>query len=165
MKRYECLTNRSAAASAVFIPFYAGFDKATRDAASADLSFWLTVQPQWRRIAGRDHFLVAGRTAWDFQRSSGDDVNADRGSGLLVTPVGRNMSLLVLESTLKHGSDFSVPYPTYFHPRSDADVLRWQDRVRGQKRMWLMAFVGVPRPDVATSIQVQDRVIAQCKAS
>lgn len=45
MKQYESLTNRFAAASAVFIPFYAGFDKATRNAASADLSFWLMVQP------------------------------------------------------------------------------------------------------------------------
>lgn len=45
MKQYESLTNRFAAASAVFIPFYADFDKATRNAASADLSFWLMVQP------------------------------------------------------------------------------------------------------------------------
>ncbi|EER95512.2 hypothetical protein BDA96_01G541000 [Sorghum bicolor] len=174
MKQYECLTNRSAAAAAVFVPFYAGFDflrhhreydKATRDAASADLSFWLTVQPQWRRMAGRDHFLVAGRTGWDFRRSGGGDVNPDRANGLLLTPAGRNMSLLVLESTLEHGTDFSVPYPTYFHPRSDADVLRWQDRVRGQHRTWLMVFVGAPRPDVPRRTQVRDRVIAQCQAS
>ncbi|XP_008650987.2 xyloglucan galactosyltransferase KATAMARI1 homolog isoform X2 [Zea mays] len=173
MKQYECLTNRSAAASAVFVPFYAGFDslryrvgydKATRDAASADLSFWLTVQPQWGRMAGRDHFLVAGRTGWDFRRRSGADANTDRGNGLLLTPAGRNMSLLVLESTLEHGSDFSVPYPTYFHPRSDADVLRWQARVRAQHRTWLMAFVGAPRRNVPTSTWVRDHVIAQCKA-
>ncbi|XP_066323756.1 xyloglucan galactosyltransferase KATAMARI1 homolog [Miscanthus floridulus] len=110
---------------------------------------------------------VAGRTGWDFRRSGGGggDANPDRGNGLLLKPAGRNMSLLVLESTLEHGSDFSVPYPTYFHPRSDADVLRWQDRVRGQHRTWLMAFVGAPRPDVPPRIQVRERVIAQCKAS
>lgn len=62
------------------------------------------------------------------------------------------MYLLVLESTLNHSSDFSVSYPTYFHPRSDADVLRWQDRVCGQKQTWLMAFMGVPCSDIATSI-------------
>ena len=172
MKQYECLTNHSAVAAAVFVPFYAGFDfvryhwgydNAARDAASVDLTKWLMERPEWRRMGGRDHFLVAGRTGWDFRRVS--NLGADWGNDLLVIPGARNMSVLVLESTLKRGTDFSVPYPTYFHPRSDADVLRWQDRVRGQKRMWFMAFVGVPRPDVATSIQVQDRVIAQCKAS
>jgi hypothetical protein len=172
MKQYECLTNHSGVASAVFVPFYAGFDfaryhwgfdNATRDAASVDLTRWLMARPQWQRMGGRDHFLVAGRTGWDFRRIS--NLGADWGNDLLVLPGARNMSVLVLESTLKRGTDFSVPYPTYFHPRSDADVLRWQDRVRGQRRTWLMAFVGAPRPDVQMSIRVRDHVIAQCKAS
>ncbi|CAD6209533.1 unnamed protein product [Miscanthus lutarioriparius] len=172
MKQYECLTNHSAVASAVFVPFYAGFDfsryhwgydNATRDAASVDLIEWLMARPQWRRKWGHDHFLVAGRIGWDFRRSS--NVNPDWGTDLLAMPGGRNMTVLVLESTLKYTSDFSVPYPTYFHPRSDADVLRWQDRVRGQNRTWLMAFVGAPRPDVPMSIRIRDHVIAQCKAS
>jgi xyloglucan galactosyltransferase MUR3 len=172
MVQYECLTNHSAVASAVFVPFYAGFDfaryhwgydNATRDAASVDLTEWLMARPEWRRMGGRDHFLVAGRTGWDFRRIS--NLGADWGNDLLVIPGARNMSVLVLESTLKRGTDFSVPYPTYFHPRSDADVLRWQDRVRGQRRTWLMAFVGAPRPDVQMSIRVRDHVIAQCKAS
>jgi hypothetical protein len=92
-------------------------------------------------------------------------VNPDWGTDLLAMPGGQNMTVLVLESTLKYTNDFSVPYPTYFHPRSDADVLRWQDRVRGQNRTWLMAFVGAPRPDVPMSIRIRDHVIAQCKAS
>ncbi|KAJ1298827.1 hypothetical protein BS78_01G483600 [Paspalum vaginatum] len=172
MKRYECLTNHSGLASAVFVPFYAGFDfaryhwgydNATRDAASTDLTALLTARPQWRRMAGRDHFLVAGRTGWDFRRSGIDA--PDWGTDLLVMPGARNMLVLVLESTLKRGRDYSVPYPTNFHPRSDADVLRWQDRVRGQRRTWLMAFVGAPRPDVSMRIRVRDHVIAQCTAS
>ncbi|KAG0552824.1 hypothetical protein BDA96_01G540900 [Sorghum bicolor] len=172
MKQYECLTNHPAVASAVFVPFYAGFDfaryhwgydNATRDAASVDLTRWLMARPQWQRMGGRDHFLVAGRTGWDFRRIS--NLGADWGNDLLVIPGARNMSVLVLESTLKRGTDFSVPYPTYFHPRSDADVLRWQDRVRRRRRTWLMAFVGAPRPDVQMSIRVRDHVIAQCKAS
>ncbi|CAN6302330.1 unnamed protein product [Urochloa humidicola] len=173
MKRYECLTNRSSAAAAVFVPFYAGFDfarhhddnGAVRDAASTDLMVWLTGQFQWgRRMGGRDHFLVAGRTGFDFFRRGISDVDTGRGNGLLMR-AARNMSVLVLESTQHGGSDYAVPYPTYFHPRSDADVLRWQDRVRGQRRTRLMAFVGAPRPDTSANIRVTDHVIAQCKAS
>ncbi|RLN40958.1 hypothetical protein C2845_PM01G02830 [Panicum miliaceum] len=156
MKQYECLTNHSAVANAVFVPFYAGFD-------FARYHWGYDNAHQWRRMWGRDHFLVAGRTGWDFRRSN--NVDPDWGNDLLAMPAGRNTSVLVLESTLLHGSDYSVPYPTYFHPRSDADVLRWQDRVRGQRRAWLMAFVGAPRPDTPVNIRVRDHVIAQCKAS
>ncbi|OEL30291.1 Xyloglucan galactosyltransferase KATAMARI1-like protein [Dichanthelium oligosanthes] len=111
-------------------------------------------------MGGRDHSLVAGRTGWNFRRSN--NVDPDWGNDLLVMPACRNMSVLVLESATLHGSDYPVPYPTYFHPRSDADVLRWQDRVRGQRRTWLTAFVGAPRPDVPVNIRVWDHVIAQC---
>jgi len=54
MKQYACLTNRSAAAAAVFVPFYAGldflryrwgYDKATRDALS-DLKITLGVDDE-----------------------------------------------------------------------------------------------------------------------
>ncbi|KAG8073441.1 hypothetical protein GUJ93_ZPchr0006g42066 [Zizania palustris] len=170
MKQYECLTNNSAAADAVFVPFYAGFDfvryhwgydNVARDTASVDLTEWLMGRPEWRRMGGRDHFLVAGRTGWDFRR--GTNINPNWGTNLLVMPGGRDMSVLVLESSLLHGSDYAVPYPTYFHPRSDADVFRWQDRVRSMQRRWFMAFVGAPRPDDPRNIRAH--IIAQCKAS
>uniref|UniRef100_A0ACD5WW59 Uncharacterized protein n=1 Tax=Avena sativa TaxID=4498 RepID=A0ACD5WW59_AVESA len=170
MKQYECLTNHSAVADAVFVPFYAGFDfvryhwgydNAARDAASVDLTQWLMGQPEWRRAGGRDHFLVAGRTGWDFRRNN--NVNPNWGTNLLVMPGGREMSVLLLECSLVHEREYSVPYPTYFHPRSDAEVRRWQDRVRGQERPWLMAFVGAPRPDNPKNIR--EKIIAQCEAA
>jgi hypothetical protein len=169
MRRYACLTNDSSAAAAVFVPFYAGFefalhhwgyDNATRDAASRDLARWLTRRPEWRRAGGRDHFLVAGRTAWDFQR---DNIGSPVwGTNLLLLAPAKNMTVLVVESS-GLGNDMAVPYPTYFHPRTDADVLDWQRRIRSADRPWLMSFVGAPRPDAPRSIRSE--IIAQCGGS
>jgi hypothetical protein len=174
MRRYGCLTNDSSAAAAVFVPFYAGFDfalhhwgydEATRDAASRDLARWLTRRPEWSRAGGRDHFLVAGRTAWDFQR---DAINGSAwGNNLLLLDAARNMTVLVVESStpagVGTGNDVAVPYPTYFHPRSDAHVVDWQRRIRTADRPWLMSFVGAPRPEDRRSIRSE--IIAQCGAS
>lgn len=64
MKQYECLTNDSSLAAAIFVPFYAGFDIArylwgynvtTRDAASLDLVDWLQKRPEWN-IMGKGSF-------------------------------------------------------------------------------------------------------------
>ncbi|KAF7028030.1 hypothetical protein CFC21_040007 [Triticum aestivum] len=172
MLRYDCLTNDSSAAAAVFVPFYAGFDfarhhwgydNATRDAASLDLERWLVGRPEWRRAGGRDHFLVAGRTAWDFRRHTCP--SPTWGTNLLFLPAAKNMTVLVVESSTApgRGNDMAVPYPTYFHPRTDADVLHWQQRIKSADRPWLMSFVGAPRPGDPRSIRSQ--IIAQCGAS
>jgi hypothetical protein len=170
MRQYGCLTNDSSAAAAVFVPFYAGFefarhiwgyDAAARDAASLDLVRWLVRRPEWRRAGGRDHFLVAGRTGWDFRR---DDRNSTWGTSLFLLPAVKNMTFLVVETaTMGWGNDLAVPYPTYFHPRTDSDVLRWQQRIRSSDRWWFMSFVGAARPSDPRSIRSQ--VMAQCGAS
>ncbi|CAM0878947.1 unnamed protein product [Alopecurus aequalis] len=169
MQSYECLTADSSKAAAVFVPFYGGFefvlhhwgyDNETRDAASRDLLRWLVRRPEWRRAGGRDHFLVAGRTAWDFQR---DNVfSPGWGTNLLLLPAAKSMTVLVVESSFL-GNDMAVPYPTYFHPRTDAHVLEWQSRIRRAHRPWLMSFVGAPRPDDPLSIR--SKIIAQCQGS
>jgi hypothetical protein len=173
MRRYQCLTNDSSAAAVVFVPFYAGFefalhqwgyDEATRDAASRDLVRWVTGRPEWRRADGRDHFFVAGRTAWDFQR---DTINiSEWGTNLFLLDAIRNMTILVVESStavIGSGGDVAVPYPTYFHPRTDADVRDWQRRIRSADRPWLMSFVGASRPREWQSIRPD--IIEQCGAS
>ncbi|KAK3157711.1 hypothetical protein QOZ80_2AG0126900 [Eleusine coracana subsp. coracana] len=170
MRQYGCLTNDSAASDAVFVPFYAGFefaahswgyDAAARDAASADLVRWLVRRPEWRRAGGRDHFVVGGRTAWDFMRS---DPNSAWGNAFLLSPAAKNLTLLAVETaTLGWGNDVAVPYPTYFHPRSDAEVLSWQQRIRDSDRWWLTSFVGATRPGDDKSIRSQ--IVAQCTAS
>ncbi|KAF2307150.1 hypothetical protein GH714_025128 [Hevea brasiliensis] len=137
MKQYECLTNDSSIAAAIFVPFYAGFDIA------------------------RDHFLVAGRITWDFRRLT--DEESDWGNKLLFLPAAKNMSMLVVESSPWNANDFGIPYPTYFHPAKDDDVFTWQERMRNLERKWLFSFAGAPRPDNPKSIRGQ--IIDQCKKS
>ncbi|KAK9756836.1 hypothetical protein RND81_01G124100 [Saponaria officinalis] len=170
MKQYECLTNDSSLAAAIFVPFYAGFDIARylwgynismRDAASLDLVDWLMKRPEWKIMEGRDHFLVAGRITWDFRRLSENE--KDWGSKLLFLPAAKNMSMLVVESSPWNANDFAIPYPTYFHPASDADVFAWQDRMRKLKRKYLFSFAGAPRPDNPKSIR--GHIINECKAT
>ncbi|KAI4338984.1 hypothetical protein MLD38_023978 [Melastoma candidum] len=170
MKQYECLTQDSSIAAAIFVPFYAGFDIArylwgynisTRDAASLDLVDWLMERPEWKIMQGKDHFLVAGRITWDFRRLSEDE--SDWGNKLLFLPAARNMSMLVVESSPWNANDFGIPYPTYFHPEKDSDVFFWQERMRRLERKWLFSFAGAPRPDNPKSIRGQ--IIEQCKRS
>ncbi|XAR61042.1 hypothetical protein NMG60_11034622 [Bertholletia excelsa] len=170
MKQYECLTNDSSLAAAIFVPFYAGFDIArylwgynisTRDAASLDLVEWLERRPEWSIMGGKDHFLVAGRITWDFRRLS--DEESDWGNKLLFLPAAKNMSMLVVESSPWNANDFGIPYPTYFHPAKDADVFTWQDRMRKLERKWLFSFAGAPRPGNLKCIRGQ--IIDQCKNS
>ncbi|KAE8692170.1 Xyloglucan galactosyltransferase KATAMARI1 [Hibiscus syriacus] len=170
MKQYECLTNDSSIAAAIFVPFYAGFDIARylwgynisrRDAASLDLVDWLMKRPEWSIMGGKDHFLVAGRITWDFRRLSEEE--SDWGNKLLFLPAARNMSMLVVESSPWNANDFCIPYPTYFHPAKDEEVFVWQDRMRKLERKWLFSFAGAPRPGNPKSIRGQ--IIDQCRKS
>jgi len=128
MKHYECLTNDSSLASAIYVPFYAGLDVgrhlwgfniSVRDASSFSLLKWLSQKPEWRRMWGRDHFLVGGRISWDFRRKTDDD--SDWGSKLMFLPESKNMTLLSIESS-SWNNDFAIPYPTYFHPSKKSQV-------------------------------------------
>uniref|UniRef100_A0ACD5TMY6 Uncharacterized protein n=1 Tax=Avena sativa TaxID=4498 RepID=A0ACD5TMY6_AVESA len=170
IKRYECLTNDSSIAAAVFVPFYAGLDVArhlwghnvsSRDALALDMVRLVTARPEWRAMGGRDHFFVAGRATWDFRRQGDGDTGW--GSNLLRLPAVRNMTALVLEASPWNLNDVAIPYPTSFHPATDEGIFFWQDRVRGLKRQWLFSFAGAPRPEDARSIA--GRLVEQCAAS
>ncbi|KAE8039069.1 hypothetical protein FH972_011516 [Carpinus fangiana] len=170
MKQYKCLTNDSSMASAIFVPYYAGLDvsrflwysnTSMRDAASLGLVKWLRRKPEWKKMWGRDHFLVAGRITWDFRRVREKD--SDWGNKLMLLPESRNMTMLVIESSPWDNNDFAIPYPTYFHPSSDNEVFRWQTRMRRQKRRYFFSFAGAPRPNLQDSIRTE--IIEQCRAS
>ncbi|ESQ51857.1 hypothetical protein EUTSA_v10017561mg [Eutrema salsugineum] len=169
MKHYKCLTNDSSLASAIYVPFYAGFDVSrhlwgynttVRDELGTKLGLWLRERPEWRKMYGRDHFFVTGRIAWDFRRGLDDD--SEWGSKLMLLPEFANMTMLSIETTA-WANEFAIPYPTYFHPKRFNEVLRWQRKMRNVKRRHLFSFVGAPRPKMNGSIRGE--IIKQCLAS
>ncbi|KAJ9146665.1 hypothetical protein P3X46_028901 [Hevea brasiliensis] len=170
MKQYKCLTNDSSLASAIFVPYYAGLDvvrylwnshRLMRDYYSLNLVKWLRETPEWKRLWGRDHFLVAGRITWDFRRLTNGD--SDWGNRLMLLPESKNMTMLTIESSPWSQNDFAIPYPTYFHPSSDDEVFQWQNKMRRMKRRFLFSFAGGPRPNVTNSIRGE--IIDQCQAT
>ncbi|XAR48825.1 hypothetical protein NMG60_11031782, partial [Bertholletia excelsa] len=170
MKRYKCLTNDSSVASAVYVPFYPGldvgrylwdFNKTMKDAAGIELFKWLTEKPEWKKMNGRDHFFVVGRTTWDFRRQTDD--NSDWGNRLLYLPEVKNITVLTIEASPWGYRDFAIPHPTYFHPSSDREVFQWQEKVRRQKRSHLFSFVGAPRPKELDTLRSE--IIDQCLAA
>ncbi|CAM0878887.1 unnamed protein product [Alopecurus aequalis] len=169
MRQYECLTADPAAAAAVYVPFYADFDVAinidnsdisVRDALPRNMADWLVRRPEWRAMGGRDHFMVAGRCTWDFLR---DPKGPGYGNALMTFPAIRNMTVLAFEASPWHGNDFGVPYPSHFHPSSDAQVVAWQSRMHGLERRWLWCFAGGSRPDFRKTGRSQ--IMEQCRRS
>jgi len=169
MKHYKCLTNDSSLASAIYVPYYAGldisqylwgFNVSIRDESPKKLVKWLAQQPQWKRVYGKDHFMVGGRICYDFRRRS--DENEDWGTKLMFLPEASNMSMLSIESC-GYDNEFSIPYPTYFHPTNDAQIFGWQRKMRKMRRKYLFSFVGAPRPNSTSSIR--NELIEHCESS
>ncbi|OMO88875.1 Exostosin-like protein [Corchorus capsularis] len=169
MKQYECLTNDSSMASAIFVPYYAGLDlrrylwgynTSMRDSSGLDLVKWLAGKPEWKGIMGKDHFLVSGRIARDFRRKS--NRKSDWGSNFRFLPESENMTMLTIESG-SWENDVAVPYPTYFHPSTDNEVFQWQELMRRQNRPYLFSFAGAPRFRQKWSIRSE--IISHCQAS
>ncbi|XP_010692462.3 probable xyloglucan galactosyltransferase GT11 [Beta vulgaris subsp. vulgaris] len=169
MKQYECLTTNSSLASAIYAPYYPGleagrymfgrFNLSAKDAGALDFTSWLRGRPEWLRLYGWDHFFVAGRITWDFRRPS--YLGTNWGSKLMNLPETKNMTMLTIESSPYANNDFAIPYPTFFHPSNDNEVLQWQERVKRTKRTHLFAFAGAPRPHITSS--VRGELISQCK--
>ncbi|CAI8585672.1 unnamed protein product [Vicia faba] len=171
MKHYRCLTNDSSLASAIYVPYYVGldigrylwggFNISVRDESPKKLMKWLAQRPEWKKLNGKDHFLVGGRVGFDFRRRS--DENEDWGTKFMFFPGASNMSILLIESCGFYGNEFAIPYPTYFHPRSDDEILDWQNKVRKIKRNYMFTFAGAPRPNSTSSIR--NELIEQCVLS
>ncbi|KAJ4956615.1 hypothetical protein NE237_013398 [Protea cynaroides] len=170
MKQYDCLTQDSSIAAAIYVPFFAGLDisrhlwfpnVSVRDALTLALVDWLVQKPEWKIMDGKDHFMVAGRETWAFRRIG--DGESEWGSNLFRLPAVKNMSILVVEASPWSTNDFAIPFPTYFHPTKDVEVFEWQDQMRKCERPWLFSFAGAPRPGYPQLIRGQ--IIEQCKIS
>ncbi|KAJ0042041.1 hypothetical protein Pint_17720 [Pistacia integerrima] len=66
-------------ATLFYVPFYGGLHASSkfretnhtvRDKLAVRLEDFLRSQPWWDRHQGKDHFMVLGRTSWDFMRTS-----------------------------------------------------------------------------------------------
>ncbi|KAM4075312.1 hypothetical protein ACB094_10G160200 [Castanea mollissima] len=149
--KHTCRTLEPESATAFYIPFYAGlavgrylftnYEKKARDSDCEMLLRWVQEQPHWKRSNGSDHFITLGRMVWDFRRSGENGW----GSSFVYMEGMRNIQRLVIERSPWDPLDVGVPYPTGFHPRSDADVLQWQDYVSTHKRTSLFCFAGGTR--------------------
>ncbi|KAL1564535.1 xyloglucan galactosyltransferase XLT2-like [Salvia divinorum] len=156
VNNYRCTTSNPAEATAFYIPFYAGlavrkylFSNSTakdRDRHAASMLDWVKKQPPWRHLNGSDHFLMLGRLTWAFRRLTDDD--NEWGSSFIYMPLMKNVLRLTVERSRWDDLEFSVPYPTAFHPRSESDIRQWQDWIRGRQRSNLFTFVGATRKKI-----------------
>jgi xyloglucan galactosyltransferase MUR3 len=171
MRRYECLTTDPSAATAVYVPYYpalelhrhlCGVNATVRDGPSTDFFRWLSSQPAWATLGGRDHFVVTAKTSWMFRREPGGP-DEWCGNNFLNQPASRNMTALTYESNVWQRRDFAVPYPSYFHPSSAGEVAAWQARARAARRPSPMALAGARR--ARGQLAIRDKVFDACEAA
>ncbi|KAF6160325.1 hypothetical protein GIB67_019094 [Kingdonia uniflora] len=152
---HKCRTLEPEGATGFYVPFYAGlavgkylwsdnFSARDRDFHSVMLLKWLQEQLFWKRSYGWDHFIMMGRISWDFRRSR----DSDWGSSFIYMPAMLNVTRLLIERNPWDYFDVGVPYPTGFHPRSDTDIVEWQNYVGARNRTSLYSFAGATRADI-----------------
>ncbi|XP_044504723.1 xyloglucan galactosyltransferase XLT2-like [Mangifera indica] len=164
---HKCRTLEPESATAFYIPFYAGlavgkylwsYSKAQERDYHCDMMLrWVRDQPYFNRSNGWDHFLTMGRISWDFRRSKDEEW----GSGCIYMPGMRNVTRLLIERNPWDYFDVGIPYPTGFHPRSDSDILQWQDFARNRNRSTLFCFAGATRGKIKNDFRRQ--LLSHCK--
>ncbi|CAM6129263.1 unnamed protein product [Calypogeia fissa] len=162
LKDYDCLTEDPAMADAFFVPYYTGLQALVhlypvetdesgralqlkeRQNFGMELIDWLEENggEKWRRFGGRDHFIILGRTAWDFQFQ---DI---WGTDFSRLPYVNNMTRLLIERDIDLSNEIAIPYPTSFHPSSPERLTKWIEGVQNAERKFLFAYVGAPRSDI-----------------
>lgn len=161
MRTYSCRTSNPEEADLFFIPFFSGLDALpylytdgkSRLQQGRELVAWLEANATetWRRHGGHDHFLIAGRTAWDFCRPL--TAVTQWGTSLFSNPETVNITSMLLERRPWRGGEAAIPYPVGFHPSTSASLKSWIKVVRSTPRMYLFSFSGALRPQLVLSIR------------
>lgn len=162
MRAYPCLTDTPSNADIFFVPYFSGLDalpylyndtmkKQTQGYGAVS---WLRrhANHSWRRYGGRDHFMISGRTGWDFG-SPGSGWTGDWGTHLFDLAEMQNMTFMVLERRPWRSQEQAIPYPVGFHPSSAASLNLWIEKVRKSPRTALFSFSGALRPQLADNIR------------
>lgn len=164
MKRYGCRTTDWKEADAFFIPYYGGLDalrflygkeRRNRRDQGIELAKWLQEKggEGWKVRGGEDHFMVMGRTAWDFGVELIENEGV-WGTSLSEQPKLFKITKLLIESRpWKSQTEQAIPYPSSFHPSSISDLHSWLSSVQASPRRFLFTFTGAPRPGPLGSIR------------
>ncbi|XP_021735847.1 xyloglucan-specific galacturonosyltransferase 1-like isoform X2 [Chenopodium quinoa] len=166
--KHPCRVHNAEEAKLFFVPFYGGmdilrwhFNKApinVKDSLSEELVEWLEPYETWRRNFGLDHVFVLGKISWDFRRWE----NVSWGSRLLELDELQNPMKLLIERQPWHPNDVGIPHPTNFHPKSDEEIIAWQEKIKQMNRMNLISFAGAPRRALGS---IRSVLIEQCASA
>eukprot|EP00897_Mesotaenium_endlicherianum_P009647 jgi/Mesen1/8710/ME000052S08138 len=150
LQRSHCRVTDPSLADLFYAPFYPSLEWKLKEGKPKDevdrlgiqLAKYMRSQKWFHKRAGKDHFMVKGLSYWTWYRS--DLLGEVWGTNLEQLPEISKMYKVEVERdewgpTSYHSS--SVPYPTAFHPRTDADVLLWQERVRASQRSANFSFM------------------------
>ncbi|KAG6409278.1 hypothetical protein SASPL_127315 [Salvia splendens] len=105
---------------------------------------------------GKDHVFVLGKITWDFRRQE----RYPWGTKLLELNEMQNPMKLLIERHPWLANDVGIPHPTYFHPRTDDNIVSWQLKVIRSTRDAVVGFAPAARPAAAESIR--SILIEQC---
>ncbi|KNA22912.1 hypothetical protein SOVF_029970 [Spinacia oleracea] len=165
--RHPCRVDNPEEAKVFYVPFYGALDmlsshfshvKVPSDKLSKEIVDWLKQQKMWNTHFGLDHVFVLGKNSWDLRRSE----YVPWGTPLLELDELQNPIKLIIERQPWHMNDVGVPYPTYFHPRSDQEIISWQQKISQVQRKYLVSFAGAPRKD---PMSIRSILIEQCTSS
>ncbi|KAH7550301.1 hypothetical protein JRO89_XS13G0167700 [Xanthoceras sorbifolium] len=165
--KHPCRVYNENEAKLFYVPYYGGLDilrwhfrnvsNDVKDTLSLELIKWLESRKPWMQNSGKDHVFVLGKISWDFRR------RYSWGTRLLELEQMQNPIKLLIERHPWHANDIGIPHPTYFHPRSDDDIITWQLKIIRSQRKSLVSFAGAARPGAPENIR--SILINQCTSS
>lgn len=166
---HPCRVHNENEAKLFYVPFYGGLDilrwhfknvtEDVKDLLGLELVRWLETQRPWYQKFGKDHVFVLGKISWDFRRES----QSSWGTKFLELDEMQNPIKILIERQPWHVNDIGIPHPTYFHPQTDDDIIKWQMKIISSYRGNLASFAGADRPDSHDNIR--SILIEQCTTS